>query len=311
MKRSLQSTLLLLVFGCLSVSFAAKFQPQPQSLLEKRAGFQTKLLEKETIPWPLEAPPAEIASLVTFPTPIGEMEAYLTHPSENDRKQAAIVWLTGGLPGSVPGSWLWDEPDLENEQTASIYRESGIVVLYPSLRGRSANNPGYVESFFGEVDDVIATYDYLSQLKHIDPERIYLGGHSTGGTLALLVAASTDKFAGIISLGPTDDNYGQENAPYQWKEKEQYLRAPIHHLTSIKSPTYIIEGIDGNHHSLLALEAVNKNPLVRTITVRDSDHFQLIHPVNTIFAQAIRESKEGALDIDPIAIQLSVDRSTK
>lgn len=225
MKRTIQSTFLLLIIGSLSASFAAKFQPKPQSLLEKRANFQTKLLEKETIPWPLETPPAEIASLVTYPTSIGEMEAYLTHPSENQGKHAAIVWLTGGLPGSIPGSWLWDEPDLDNEQTASIYRESGIVVLYPSLRGRSANNPGHVESFYGEVDDVIATYHYLSQLEHIDPARIYLGGHSTGGTLALLVAASTDKFAGIICMGPTDDNYGQENAPYQWTAEEQYLKS--------------------------------------------------------------------------------------
>ncbi|MDQ8182588.1 hypothetical protein [Pelagicoccus sp. SDUM812005] len=64
MKRAFQATLLLLALATLSVSFAAKFQPKSQSLLEKRAGFQTKLLEKETIPWPLEAPPAEIASLV-------------------------------------------------------------------------------------------------------------------------------------------------------------------------------------------------------------------------------------------------------
>jgi dipeptidyl aminopeptidase/acylaminoacyl peptidase len=55
------------------------------------------------------------------------------------------------------------------------------------LRGGN-DNPGRREGFLGEVDDVLAAADHLSKLPHIDPTQIYLGGHSTGGTLALLVA---------------------------------------------------------------------------------------------------------------------------
>ncbi len=36
-------------------------------------------------------------------------------------------------------------------------------MMYPSLRGGN-KNPGYIETFLGEVDDVIAAARYLAQL---------------------------------------------------------------------------------------------------------------------------------------------------
>ena len=47
---------------------------------------------------------------------------------------------------------------------------------------------------------------------YVDPDQIYLGGHSTGGTLALLVAESTDRFRAIFSFGPVANmrNYGTD-----------------------------------------------------------------------------------------------------
>lgn len=289
-----------------ALTIAARFQPKPVSLLEKRAGFETQLLEKETSPWSLDTPPKGVLNLINYDTSIGEMEAYVSPAPKKGTRSPAIIWLSGGFPGSSPGSWLWDEPKLANEQIASIYRDSGIVTMYPALRGRSSNNPGVVECFYGEVNDVIDAHRYLSKLDYVDPDKIYLGGHSTGGTLALLVAAATDVFAGVISLGPTQDDYGQDYAPYEWTEKERNLRAPIHHLDSIKSITYIIEGDGGNYYSLQMLDEENHNPLVKIIAVRDADHFQIIHPVNTIFANEINASEDGSLSIDPIAIQMSV-----
>ena len=74
-------------------------------------------------------------------------------------------------------------------------------MMYPSLRGGN-NNPGHMESFFGEVDDVLAARALLAKLPYVDPERIYLGGHSTGGTLALLVAECSGAFRGVFAFGP-------------------------------------------------------------------------------------------------------------
>ena len=129
------------------------------------------------------------------------------------------------------------------------------------MRG-NAGNPGVQEGFFGEVKDILSAYEYLSKLKHINKKQIYLGGHSTGATLVLLVAASTDKFKSIFAFGPVEDplNYGANYAYHDVKNKlENQLRAPINFVSSIKSPTYIIEGSKGNIGSLLAFKKASKN----------------------------------------------------
>ena len=69
----------------------------------------------------------------------------------------------------------------------AAYRRAGIVMMYPSLRGGN-DNPGRREGFLGEVDDILAAAEYLARESYVDPGRIYLGGHSTGGTLAMLAA---------------------------------------------------------------------------------------------------------------------------
>lgn len=273
------------------------------NLLEARAGHKTELVEEQKSPYPIEQPPGDQFELVKYPTDIGDMYAYLSkHAPIEDKKHPAIVWLTGGFPVSSPGSLLWGEADTSNEQSARIYRIKDIITLFPTLRGGTAENPGFPEGFYGEVNDVIKAGAYLKSLDTVDPNRVYLGGHSTGGTLALLVAESTDIFAGVISLGPTHDDYGQDYAPYEWTPTERKLREPIHYLSSITSPTYILEGISGNNASLLKLKAKNTNENVKIETIEGASHFNLIHPVNTLFADAILASTDGKLNIAPNAL---------
>src|SRR5205085_2693378 len=102
---------------------------------------------------------------------------------------------------------VWQDEPPQNDQTASAYRKAGIATMFPSLRGGN-DNPGFKESLFGEVDDVLAAREYLARQDFVDPKRIYLGGHSTGGTLVLLAAASTDQFRAVFSFGPVDDIRG-------------------------------------------------------------------------------------------------------
>ncbi len=66
------------------------------------------------------------------------------------------------------------------------------------VTGRSENNrskrerpPGFFSMFYEEVDDVLATADYLAKLPGADLGHIYLAGHSAGGTLTML-ATLTD-----------------------------------------------------------------------------------------------------------------------
>lgn len=114
--------------------------------------------------------------------------------------------MTGGDCNSIDALDDPDHPaDLANEHAAAApYRKAGLVTMFPSLRGGNTS-PGRREGFFGEVDDLIAAAQWLARQDYVDPERIYLGGHSTGGTLALLVAESTDRFRAVFALGSVAD----------------------------------------------------------------------------------------------------------
>jgi dipeptidyl aminopeptidase/acylaminoacyl peptidase len=162
--------------------------------------------------------------------------------------------------------------------------------MYPSLRGGN-DNPGYKEGFYGEVDDIVAAADYLTRLPYVDPNRIYLGGHSTGGTLALLVSEFTDRFRAVFAFGPVADvrGYGSENLPIDLNDLEEVnLRAPIAWLPSIKSPTFVIEGDgDGNADQLRLMSGASKNPAVRFHEVPGFDHFSVLAAVTPVIARKI------------------------
>ncbi|WP_158587103.1 prolyl oligopeptidase family serine peptidase [Motilimonas pumila] len=272
------------------------------NLLSERAGFTTVLTEQQKITEAMPHPPAEIFKVVQYDSEIGPMSAYLSqHQLAENEKRPAIIWLTGGFPTSSPGEYLWTEIDVDNEQSARVYRNYGIVMMHPTLRGGTKGNPGVVEQFYGEVNDVISAAKYLKSLDYIDPNRIYLGGHSTGGTLALLVAQATDMFAGVIALGPSSDHYGKKRANFEWQDKEIYLRSPRNFMSYINTPTYIVEGEQGRAANIKDFEqqlAAKPNDKVTTALIKGADHFNLIHSINTLFANAIVSSKSGALSID-------------
>jgi hypothetical protein len=47
--------------------------------------------------------------------------------------QTSLLWITGGDCNSIGDVWSPAPP--ENDQTASAFRQAGIVMMYPSLRG--------------------------------------------------------------------------------------------------------------------------------------------------------------------------------
>ena len=106
------------------------------------------------------------------------MAAYASPPPADGKRHPAIIWIFGGFDNSI-GEIAWQKGPAANDQSAIVFREAGILMMYPSLRGGN-RNPGFTESFYGEVDDVLAAADYLSKLDYVDTNRIYLGGHSTG-----------------------------------------------------------------------------------------------------------------------------------
>ena len=229
---------LILVAACLSLSACG------ESLKEARKGFTTHLMKKQSEGDAPEQPPADLFRLTTYPSPLGDMAAYVS-PSPNDgKKHPAIIWLIGGFSNGIHDT-PWQPASSQNDQSASAYREAGIIMMYPSRRGGNTN-PGYREDFLGEADDIIAARDYLAKLDYVDPNRIYLGGHSTGGTLALIVAELDNKFRAVFAFGPVDDvsGYGSDILNYDLSNpKETNLRSPIKWLQDIGNPTYVLKAL--------------------------------------------------------------------
>lgn len=260
------------------------------NLLEARKGHTTKLTRKAKDTEVLKAPASPLFSLASYKTPVGKMSAYVSKPAKPGVKYPAILWITGGFPAGGIGPSAWEVAGSDNDQSAKAYREAGLIMMYPTLRG-SFNNPGTQESFYGEVDDVLAAADYLASLDYVDPKRIYLGGHSTGGTLALLVAQASNRFRAVISFGPVSDpaGYGAEALTYDPNNaKEAKLRAPIHYLEALKTPTFVIEGSErGNLDSVLELKKASKNPKLHCFGVQGATHFDVLYPVNRLIARKL------------------------
>ncbi len=269
------------------------------TLEQARKGFKTTLARRSTPGEPPPEPPADVLRLVRYDSPVGKLAAYLSPDPKDGKKHSAIVWITGGDCNSIDRG-CWREGPPQNDQSASAYRKAGMVMMFPSLRGGN-NNPGVKEGFFGEVDDVLAAADFLSKQPFVDPDRIYLGGHSTGGTLVLLVAECTDRFRAVFSFGPVDNvlGYGPRYNPFALSDrKEPRLRAPGLWLHSIRSPTFVFEGtVAGNAESLRSMSKASKNPKVRFLEVMGANHFNLLAPLNRLIAEKVQRDTAAACNL--------------
>ena len=252
-----------------------------QTLADARRGFTTKLVKQERDGKPAPAPPAGVMQLVQYESPIGKMSAYVTPAPTDGQKHPAIVWITGGNCNAIDECWT-DGP-LDNEQTAAAFRKSRIVVMFASLRGGN-DSPGYKEGMFGEVDDILAAADFLAKQDYVDPHRIYLGGHSTGGTLVLLVAECSNRFRAVFSFGPVASTAVAMAPVLLYHDlhnmQETLLRSPGTWLPSIGVPTFVIEGTaQGNMQAVQWMAAKSTNPLIHFLPVNGATHFSVLAPI--------------------------------
>lgn len=259
-----------------------------------RAYHPTQLTRQESGEEPPQVAPEGMGELVQYPAPLGDQWAYIVEPAEAaDTPLPAVIYLTGGFSNEID-PFVFEEQDPANDQSGDAYWKSGHVVMYPSLRG-GHDNPGSREGVYGEVDDVLAAVKYLKSRPSVDPERIFLVGHSTGGTLALLVAALSDEFASVVAYGPvaTAYSYGDVIPASLENELELFARTPGYWLAGITAPTFIIEGDDGNIDSLQLMlsgfdgAVSNQDAPLTFCELKRHGHFSLLQPANKFVAQQI------------------------
>ena len=302
----------LVLAGCFNGSNVS--DPGPSSSLpQARKGFVTHLTKKVKANEDVPAPPAGF-KLVYYNAPLGSFPAYITSPKRKPGKHPAIIWISGGFDNSI-GDTPWAPATADNDQSARAFPAEDIVTMYPSLRGGN-HNAGYIEDFLGEADDVITAEKFLAGRPEVDPHHIYLGGHSTGGTLALLVAESTNQFRAVFAFGPVGypAAYGNDNLNFDpGNIKEDLVRSPILYLDTIKSPTYVFEGMQSpsNISPLHDLAGKSQNSLLHFYQLSDYDHFSELAPITPVIASAIKNDTGALPNFKFVSIRPSVQPVTE
>ncbi len=188
-----------------------------------------------------------------FPTLDGtEIQTFVYKPESFNpkRRYPAILWLHGGQESQY---------DYGFNFRVQLFAANGYVVVMPNVRGSGGRGLEFalaLNKAYGtkDVEDVIVATDYVIEQGYVDPDRLGVGGWSSGGTLTNVVIAKTDRFAGAISgasVGWYTSTYGHD--PYYlwwhtelgppWKNRDLWDSiSPFMDVENITTPTLFIGG---------------------------------------------------------------------
>jgi dienelactone hydrolase len=212
------------------------FPEQAEDYAAARAGFRTRLLRFGPAPQhgERERPPPGVR-VIAFQSGDLSLRAWLDADPAGPRKPA-VLYLHGGF---AFGAEDWDQ--------AKPFRDAGFVTMVPMLRGENGL-PGAYSMFYDEVDDVLAAAAVLAAEPGVDPNRLYVAGHSVGGTLTLLAALTSNRFKAAASFAGSPDQVawsrGQmELVPFNPTDQREYqMRSPLAYPRSFKCPVRIYYG---------------------------------------------------------------------
>ena len=235
-----------------------------------RRHFRTKLLQKGPAPdkyEPLTAP-ADAEKIFYRSGYGGELElaAWVSRYKRERTARPAVLFLHGGNAMGV-GHWNLMGP----------YIDAGFVVLMPSVRGENGQ-AGNFSGFYDEVDDVLSAADRLAHLPGVDANRLFIAGHSIGGTLTMLASMSTHKFRAAAPISGNPDafrffnRYPQDIRFDDDNTHEFEVRTALCYAQSFKCPVRVVHGTDESHFNdragLLASRARSGGVRIETDTAK-------------------------------------------
>jgi alpha/beta superfamily hydrolase len=84
--------------------------------------------------------------------------------------------------------------------------QRGLICLRFNFRG-TGQSWGTHDSGIGEIDDVLASIDFLQGLEQVDSERLIVAGYSFGCWVGLRAAARDPRPKRLIGISPPVDSY--------------------------------------------------------------------------------------------------------
>jgi dienelactone hydrolase len=256
------------------------FPEQKEDYAQARKNFQTRLVRQGPAPqpWGPQVAPAGVTE-ITYSSGNLELKAWVNQPPFHDVRRPAVLFLHGGFAF-----------DLEDWEMTEPFRDAGFVVMTPILRGENGL-PGAYSMFYNEVDDVLAAAESLAQQPGVDGNRLYVAGHSAGGTLALLSAMTSPRFRAAASFSGSPDQvrWAQQEqqvqpevVPFDPADRREFqMRSPLAYPRSFKCPVRLYYGNEefflGLSTPALAQKAAAANLDVQAVQV-PGDHMSAVEP---------------------------------
>ena len=179
---------------------------------------------------------------------------YITPPNFDKNKKYPLILVIHGGPHAMYRSsfnYLWHQ-----------FASDGYVVLYTNPRGST----GYGSEFAniidndypgaGDLSDLLAGVDFVTNKGFIDESKMYVQGCSGGGVLTAWVIGHDDRFAAAASLCPVTNwisMVGTTDIPawtFEWFDKpfwedptEWLEHSPIMRTGFVKTPTLFMTGV--------------------------------------------------------------------
>jgi dipeptidyl aminopeptidase/acylaminoacyl peptidase len=246
----------------------------PQDLETARKAFVTKLRVSGPAPQPYgqNKPPAGVKE-VEYTSGDLKLKGWLSADGGDGVKRAAVVFLHGGFSFDAT-DWKDAEP----------FARAGFVLFMPTLRGENGN-PGFYESFLGEVDDAIAAGRFVSSLPNVDDRSVFVTGHSVGAVLTCLVSMlpspykSAAAFDGYLDMASWAAGSPDEQVPYDRRARaEVRARNPLVFASSIRCPLRLYATQDTlTINALLATSARQSGKNCEVVAVT-GDHQGMVAP---------------------------------
>lgn len=179
---------------------------------------------------------------------------YITPPNFDKSKKYPLILIIHGGPHSMyrnQFNYLWHQ-----------FASDGYVVLYTNPRGSTGYGSAFADIIdndypgMGDLSDLLAGVDHVTNKGFIDESRMYVQGCSGGGVLTAWVVGHDDRFAAAASLCPVTNwismvgttdipawTFKWFDVPF-WEDPTNWLdRSPIMRTGYIKTPTLFMTGV--------------------------------------------------------------------
>lgn len=194
-----------------------------------------------------------VAEAFTFSVGDQDCHSWLYRPNGSGEDKLPLVVIAHGGPTATAYA--------EFKPLVQYWTQRGFAVLDLNYRGSAGFGREYRRQLFrlwgrADVNDAVAAVDALTAEGIVNPDQVFIRGHSAGGYLALCALTYSDRFSGGTSLygisDPlvlTQNTHKFESRYMDWlighpeRDAERYrARTPLLDAGKINAPVLLFQG---------------------------------------------------------------------